>query len=66
MIEKKEKILSPGEIGLNIKDTGFLLSVLTKAHVQGAEMRHAVSVIDKIESLHNYLVDTQEIIRGVQ
>lgn len=65
MIEKKEKKPSPGEIGLNVKDTGFLLSVLNRVSIQGSELKLAMAVTTKIEKLHEYIVNKEEIIRGV-
>jgi len=66
MIEKEKRKMTPGEIGLNVKDTGFLLTVLNRASIQGSELKHAMAVTLKIEKLHDYIVNKEEIIRGIQ
>ena len=65
MIDKKEKKYEPGQIGFNIKDTGFLLTILNRSQIQGSELKHAMSVTTKIEKLHDYIVGREELIRGV-
>ena len=64
MIEGKERVLSPGEIGLNVTDTGFLLSVLNRASIQGSELKKAMSITTKIENLHEFLLNHQEVVKG--
>jgi hypothetical protein len=65
MIEEKKRKLTPGEIGLNVKDTGFLLAILNRASIQGSELKHAMAVTTKIEKLHDYIINQEEVIRGI-
>ena len=65
-VEKsKRELNNPENISLSVQDTGFILSLVNRASINGSELKQAMSTTKKFESLHDYLVKKEEIIRGV-
>tara|TARA_R110002096_G_scaffold366412_1_gene559795 strand:- start:2856 stop:3050 length:195 start_codon:yes stop_codon:yes gene_type:complete len=64
MIEKTANT-DPSKIVLNIKDTGFILSLFNRTQIMGNEFKQAQVTINKFESLHIHLSEKEQLIQGI-
>ena len=63
---EEAKNLQKGEfIKLSVKDTSFLIAALNRSPLNGAEVKQAYNTMHKLESLHEYLLNREQLVKGV-
>ena len=62
---EESKSAQTGQIKLSVKDTSFLIAALNRSPLSGAEVKQAYNTMHKIESLHDYLLNKENLVKGV-
>jgi hypothetical protein len=57
--------VNTGQIKFSVRDTSFLVSAISRTQLSGAEINQAYSTMSKLEKFHNFLLERNNIIKGV-